>query len=376
MIEFVDTLPEVYVQPAEYQRLLGLPAGFVLTDRMLELADAARAWYAQHGRPWLYARGCDRAQIAGEEVRLDGVAFHSPPLRKMFDVAAADRAVLAAVSAGPELEQQAQSLWHSEKPDEYFFLEMYGSAVVEHLIALTGARLCAWAETHAAAVLPHYSPGYPEWDIAEQSQLLDLICRSRSSSLPTSIEVLVSGMLRPKKSLLAVFGLTENIELARPLTGKALCENCSYLSCQYRRAPYQRTVEGSAGSARVVADSASQNPLPLGEGRVRANAPSSLPSPQPAPEEGASFRSPNYSINVKALRRWAEQRLQLTRHHDGTIEAHFRYSGTTCTNLGRPTRLRLSRGPRPPRRRLPHPRATLQPSPGRHRSPVHVPLHE
>ena len=25
------------------------------------------------------------------------------------------------------------------------------------------------------AVLPHYSPGYPEWDIAEQPPLLELI---------------------------------------------------------------------------------------------------------------------------------------------------------------------------------------------------------
>ena len=113
-----------------------------MTGRTRELADNARAWYVEHGRPWLYARNCDRVNIDGAKIVVDGVPFSSSPLVKMFDVAAADGAILAAVSAGPELEREAQSLWHDEKPDEYFFLEMYGSAVVEHLIALTGAALC------------------------------------------------------------------------------------------------------------------------------------------------------------------------------------------------------------------------------------------
>ena len=83
--------------------------------------------------------------------------------------AEADSAIMVAAGAGPELECEAQRLWQDEKPDEYFFLEMYGSAVVERLVTMAGARLCSWAEQQQMAVLPHYSPGYPEWDIAEQS---------------------------------------------------------------------------------------------------------------------------------------------------------------------------------------------------------------
>ena len=77
------------------------------------------------------------------------------------------------------------------------------------------------------AVLPHYSPGYPEWDIAEQPRLLELIRRTRNQSLPAAIDVLESGMLRPKKSLLAVFGLTQHTERVRRLTDLVPCENCS-----------------------------------------------------------------------------------------------------------------------------------------------------
>ena len=313
MIELLDTLPDVNVQPAEYKRLLGLPSDYVMTGRTRELADCARAWYVKHGRPWLYARSCDRVEIEGAAVCVDGVPFNSSPLRKMLDQARAKHAILAAVSAGPELELEAQALWHAEKPDEYFFLEMYGSAVVEHLIALTGARLCAWAEAHDMAVLPHYSPGYPEWDIADQPHLLKLIRQSRSQALPGEIEVLDSGMLRPKKSLLAVFGLTSHAELARPLTELALCENCSYLSCQYRRAPIP-TVDRMVGGQRH---------------QVAEDDPPNVPPAAPL------SRAANYSVNVKALRRWAEERLTLIHCDDGTIEARFRYEGTTCTNMGR-----------------------------------------
>ena len=107
------------------------------------------------------------------------MSFDSARLRNTLEAAGAHRAILVAVSAGPELEREAQNRWRDEKPDEYFFLEVYGSAVVEHLVTMTGARLCAWADADGLAVLPHYSPGYPEWDIAEQPALLELIGRDR-----------------------------------------------------------------------------------------------------------------------------------------------------------------------------------------------------
>ncbi len=133
------------------------------------------------------------------------------------------------------------------------------------------------------AVLPHDSPGYPQWDIREQARLLDLL---RASRLPGAIDVLDSGALRPKKSLLAVFGLTRHTERLRRLTELVPCQTCSFHPCEYRRAPYQRAL--------------------------------------------------SYTVNRKALRKWAAERLSLARCPDGSIEALFRYEGTTCTNMGRP----------------------------------------
>jgi hypothetical protein len=237
MIELADTAPDTRVQPAEYQRLLGYPRDFVMAEHALELATAARAWYDVHGRPWAYARPARSLELTQDSVVIDGAPFRSERLHRTLRDAGANGAMLVAVSAGPELEQEARRLWDDEKPDEYFFLEIYGSAVVEHLMMMTGARLCAAAEDEALAVLPHYSPGYASWEITEQTRLLSLIGPSR---LLASVDVLDSGMLRPKKSLLAVFGLTPHTDRVRKLTDLVPCARCSLPACEYRRKPYAR----------------------------------------------------------------------------------------------------------------------------------------
>jgi hypothetical protein len=315
-LELSCTLSALDVQEEEYVRLLGFPRGWVLEGRSRELAGRARAWYAKHGRPWMYARQAEQLEIAGDSIGIDGVRFSSQRLRTTLVNAEADGILLVAVGAGAEAEEEARRLWIEEKPDEYFFLEVYASAVVEHLTTLAGAWLCDWAEPREMAVLPHYSPGYPEWDVAEQPRLLELLKKTRIESFPSSVEAFESGMLRPKKTLLAAFGLTRRTDRLQKLTSLVACERCSFGPCQYRRAPYRRSPR-SAGEQ-------TQLRLPVIDCRAQ------------------------YRIGKKALQRWAEERLNLHTQPDGTVDAVFRYDGTTCTNMGRPLAFlyRVEMGPR------------------------------
>jgi len=41
-----------------------------------------------------------------------------------------------------------------------------------------------------------------------------------------------------------------------------------------------------------------------------------------------------YTISIKALEKWSDERLKLKISDEGTIEGKFRYEGTTCSNLG------------------------------------------
>jgi hypothetical protein len=122
-------------------------------------------------------------------------------------------------------------------------------------------------------------------------------------------------MLRPKKSLLAVFGLTRHTERVARLTNLIPCENCSYLPCQYRRAPYRKAPMNADPELSAIS------------GDVPA---------EPAPAAVALDVDARYATNTKALERWARERLTLSTRPDGAIAAHFRYDGTTCTNMGRP----------------------------------------
>jgi hypothetical protein len=286
MTDWVLT-PEVDVAEAEYRRLLGYPPQASVSERSGELSAWAREWYARHGRPWIYAREIAALDLAGGAVEIEGVAFHAGRLRTALQQSEAHTVVLAAISAGPEAEEESRRLWLDGKPDEYFFLEIYSSAVVEHLVALAGAHLCAWADESGLAVLPPASPGYSQWNVAEQPALLRLI----GPTLPGPLGALDSGALFPKKSQLAVFGVTRAVDRTVRLTDLVPCRQCALPNCRYRRVPYART---------------------------------------------APVERPSYSTSEKALRRWAAERLVLENRPDGTVEARFRYDGVTCTNLGTP----------------------------------------
>ncbi len=272
-MEILDLKPNVDVQEAEYKRLLGFPSSYVFEGRVRELADWARKWFRENGRPWIYARQAD-FELADERLRINGAVLNSKRLHDQLLDAQATEAMLVMVSAGKECEEKAGELWREGKPDEYFFLEVFGSAVVEHLVTTAGAQLCAWAEKKGMAVLPHYSPGYSGWDVADQSALFGLISKTRDHTLPQEVRVLESGPYR---------------------NSMPQVEDVSRLQ------PKRLSPESANGSANSG---------------LNTNA--------------------AYTINPRALRKWSHDRLHLRILADGSVEAQFRYEGTTCSNLGRP----------------------------------------
>jgi hypothetical protein len=131
-------------------------------------------------------------------------------------------------------------------------------------------------------------------------------------SLPEPLEVLQSGMLRPKKSLLAVVGLAPRGPGLPPAARLGPGQACSFSPCQYRRVPYwyssAHTPEAPMDAPRTA------TPIP------------GAPLTRDAP----------YSTSARALRKWSGERVRISRSADGSLEATFRFDGTTCSNMGRP----------------------------------------
>jgi hypothetical protein len=308
--EFLDIHPDINVQESEYKRLLGYPKEYVVNDRVRELMDTTLKWYNENGKPWIYVRQVDAFEINNDHFLIDGKEFTSKRVFAQMNEAQADSAVVAAVSAGKNCEERASQLWQEKKPDEYFFMEVYGSAIVEHLIANAAGFICAWADQNSMAALPRYSPGYPEWDIREQQKLYDVIVQDKKYTFPEEIHVMNTGMLNPKKSLLTIFGITKQLDKVQRTANLLPCENCSLANCQYRRRPYKR-------SPQQIED----------VGKLQSKMEKEIGSPLEL--------NAKYSFSTKALEKWSMERLRLQFNDDRSIDAAFRYEGTTCSNMGR-----------------------------------------
>jgi hypothetical protein len=123
---------------------------------------------------------------------------------------------VAVVSAGPEVEREVDRLWAADHVDEAYFLDRYAAAVVERLARELG---------------PYRSPGCGDLPFEEQPTLFAHI-----ASLARDVEMLPSGMLRPRHSLLAVVPVGSR-------GGDNPCHRCDLEGCTFRRgAPSRRGV--------------------------------------------------------------------------------------------------------------------------------------
>lgn len=166
----------------EYARLLGYPWGRLLEGDVRERAIEAAGWYREHGRPRSYVR---------ELAAPDG-----------------ERLAVAVVSAGPEVEREIDRRWAENRVDEAYFLDRYAAAVVERL---------------ARALGPHQSPGCGTLPFEHQQTLF-----AHVAAIADDVEMLPSGMLKPRHSLLA---------LVKPgaVDHGIPCQQCDLDGCGFRR---------------------------------------------------------------------------------------------------------------------------------------------
>src|SRR5262245_60393333 len=102
-MEFLELKPDINVSEAEYRRLLGFPPSYVFEGRVRELADSARKWFTENGRPWIYGRQ-GPFQLANERLQMNSTVLNSKRLHDQLLDAEAHEAMLVIVSAGGELE--------------------------------------------------------------------------------------------------------------------------------------------------------------------------------------------------------------------------------------------------------------------------------
>jgi hypothetical protein len=267
------------VPMALFRRHLGLPACAELDERLVALADDARSWYSQHGDPWTVALQVEIHRIIYDVIHLThGHQLSSALLAQGLALARANALVIVAVTAGKAVDDRIDELWKSDRPDEAMFLNAYAIALVEHLRWQAGAHLRSLLREENLTVLPHYSPGYDGWDLADQGRLFRIIgAEEEVTGLPLKLHA--SGGLSPNKSTLAAYGVTRRTDFPEDLDQFWVCRSV------------------------------------------------------PISEEDCSA---SYAFPEKALCRWRDKRLQMTAQGNDELQATFRFDGSTCTNMGVP----------------------------------------
>lgn len=224
------------VPDAEVLRLLGYPADREPGDDVRALMRTAREWCVAHARPAVRLKPLritriGRKTITWETSRRGGGGpglFRSETLARRLGAAGAHSMVAAAISSGREIEGEVEFLTGTGELVEATMLDRFGAALAEWLLHKTEERLRAFAAEDRLTLLPPLGPGHEDWTLRDMRWLLGSWgARSRD------VELLPSGMLRPRNALLAVFGLTY-ASLPEPEPANP-CPRCTHAPCDFRR---------------------------------------------------------------------------------------------------------------------------------------------
>ena len=158
----------------------------------------------------------------------------SEVLASRLRAARATELIAIVVTAGLEVDPEADRCHALGRPDQAFFIDRLGAAVAEHLVRRAVALLCQEVEAEGLSLLARWSPGYRGWDLADQPALVRLLGLNGAPRDP--VVVLESGGLTPRHSLATVCGVAGRAQRAVPAWVE--CAACDLVPCGYRRAPY------------------------------------------------------------------------------------------------------------------------------------------
>ncbi len=130
---------------------------------------------------------------------------------------------------GEELDREIASLFRNNHLSEGYIMDALGSVAVENLVEQFHRHMEDENRKKERAVTLRFSPGYCDWPVTDQVQLLSLFETEKMG-----VELLESCLIQPRKSVSGVFGLTPAGAPARERPYNP-CHACSKTDCFARR---------------------------------------------------------------------------------------------------------------------------------------------
>jgi cobalamin-dependent methionine synthase I len=126
---------------------------------------------------------------------------------------------------GTEVENEINSLLGKQKLADAYILDAMASVAVENMIDRFQDLMENRYSAEDRTVTLRFSPGYCDWPVTQQKKLFNIF-----ESRQLKVELLDSCLMKPRKSISGVFGITP-----QKCTSYNPCRDCPIRNCDSRR---------------------------------------------------------------------------------------------------------------------------------------------
>jgi hypothetical protein len=220
------------IDPAEVLRFQGYKQGRdVPSPEVRALFEEALAEGRRLMAPRVVARWAPVTRPSADGFEVDGEALAIPSIGPRWGAVA--HVAAAVCTIGEALERRVSTLWEARELPLASMLDSVGSGAVESLAEYVNDLLCRQG-LPSLRVTNRISPGYGEWDVAEQRPLFRL-CPGDAIGV-TLNEACV---MTPGKSISLLVGAGPDARVDHYFSQ---CARCWMRDCAYRRAPPRASI--------------------------------------------------------------------------------------------------------------------------------------
>ena len=231
-VQVLSDLP-LAIDPDEVLRFQGYKKGVdVPSADVRALFDEALAAGTRLMTPRAVLRWLPTTQCGADTLEAAGVTLTIPAIGARWG--AIEHVAAGVCTIGDALERRVTELWDARELPLASMLDSVGSGAVESLAEYVNDLLCQQGLAAGLKVTNRISPGYGDWDVAEQAELFRLC-----GGAPAGISLNAACVMMPAKSisLLAGAGVAARVDHYF-----SQCARCWMRDCAYRRTPARRTV--------------------------------------------------------------------------------------------------------------------------------------
>jgi hypothetical protein len=230
-LQVLTDLP-LAIDPDEVLRFQGYKKGRdVATADVRVLLDDALGAGARLMAPRAVARWVPVTGPDAHALDVDGETLTIPRIGALWGPVTDVAVVVCTI--GDALERRVSELWEARELPLASMLDSVGSGAVESLAEHVNDLLCQQGLPDLR-VTNRISPGYADWDVAEQPRLFRLV-----SADAIGVGLNAACVMTPGKSISLLVGAGRQARVDHYFTQ---CARCWMRDCTYRRAPARATV--------------------------------------------------------------------------------------------------------------------------------------